>query len=126
LGFLLQGEDIEVQEANQENQILAIIGTFEQHRQNGQVGRALLGGTFNNVPSHPVLNHLRDYGFTDPFAGANITLSYTLNRTNYELARLDYLWIWEQSLPELGTGVIPTVASDHRGAWVEFEIRAGN
>jgi endonuclease/exonuclease/phosphatase family metal-dependent hydrolase len=126
LGFLLQGEDVESLEANQETQIRAIMGTINQHRESGQVGRAVLGGTFNNVPSSPNMILLTDYGFTDPFAGTNLVLSSTLNRSNQAPARVDYLWVWEQSLPEVGTGVIPTLYSDHRGAWVEFEISLGN
>lgn len=126
LGFLLQGEDVAALEDNQRTQILSIIGQFEQHREAGQVGRAILGGTFNNVPSSPILALLTDYGFTDPFAGTNLVLSSTFNRTLYEPARLDYLWVWEQSLPQVGTGVIPTLYSDHRGAWVEFEIVVRN
>lgn len=126
LGFLLLGEDVAALEDNQQTQILAIIGQFEQHRQAGQVGRAILGGTFNNVPSSPILETLTDYGFTDPFAGTNLVLSSTFNRTLYEPARLDYLLVWEQSLPQVGTGVIPTLYSDHRGAWVEFEISVRN
>ena len=126
---LLQGTGLEDLESNQRIQLQTILGTIEQHRVNdygGQLGRAILGGTFHNVPGSPVMDFLRNYGFNDPFAGTNLALTATLNRSNLGPARFDYLWVWAQSLPQLGTGVQPSSASDHRMAWVEFEIQLGN
>lgn len=129
LGLLLRGNDIVNQEDNQRIQLQTILGTIEQQRINdygGQLGRAILGGTLHNIPSSPVMDFLRNYGFNDPFAGTNLALTATFNRSNQDRARLDYLWVWAQSLPQLGTGVQPSNASDHRLAWVEFEIQLGN
>lgn len=129
LGWLLRGADLEDLESNQRTQLQTILGTIEQHRINdygGQLGRVIIGGTFHNVPSSPVMDFLRIYGFNDPFAGTNLELTATFNRSVQTPARLDYLWVWAQSLPQLGTGVQPSNASDHRLAWVEFEIQIGN
>jgi endonuclease/exonuclease/phosphatase (EEP) superfamily protein YafD len=129
LGLLLQQPDLADLEGNQRTQLQRILGTIEQHRINdygGQLGRTILGGTFHNVPVSPVMDSVRNYGFNDPFAGTNLALTATLNRSNLEPARFDYLWVWAQSLPEIGTGVIPSKASDHRLAYVEFEIQLGN
>jgi endonuclease/exonuclease/phosphatase (EEP) superfamily protein YafD len=129
LGLLLQGIGLEDLESNQRTQLQRILGTIEQHRVNdygGQLGRVILGGTFNNVPDSPVMDFLRNYGFNDPFAGTNLALTATWNRSNSAPARFDYLWVWAQSLPQLGTGVQPSNASDHRMAWVEFEVQIGN
>ena len=85
LGFLLQGEGLEDSEENQLTQLRTIIGVIDQHRINdygGQLGRTILGGTFHNVASSPLMDIVRNYGFNDPFAGTNLTLTATLNRSN--------------------------------------------
>lgn len=122
LGWLLQGEDLE---GNQRTQLQHILGWVEDHRINdygGQLGRTVLGGTFHNVPSSPLMDLLRNYGFNDPFAGTNLELTATFNRALQPSARFDYLWVWQQSLPQVGTGVIPSQTSDHRLAYIEVEI----
>lgn len=129
LGFLLQGEGLDNQEENQLNQLNAIISVIENHRINdygGQLGRTILGGTFHNVSTSPLMNIPRNYGFNDTFAGTNLTLTATLNRSNLAPSRMDYLWVWAQSLPQVGLGVTDSDASDHRMAWVAFQIQAGN
>ena len=125
LGWLLQSPNSDDLEANQRNQLLEILGWIEEQRINdygGQLGRTILGGTFHNVPSSPLMDLLRNYGFNDPFAGTNLALTATFTRSTYDPARFDYLWIWQQSLPEVGTGVIPSNTSDHRLAYVEVEV----
>ena len=126
LGLLLAGEDVEQQESNQRAQLNAILNTIESHIRNdygGQLGRALLGGTFHNVPDSPLLQTLYRSGFSDPFAGLNLDVAATFNRTGLPRARLDYLFLWGQTLPSSGSGVIASDASDHRLAFVEVQIR---
>ncbi|MGB7339868.1 MAG: hypothetical protein WBC91_13315 [Phototrophicaceae bacterium] len=130
LGFLLQGDDgLGNLEENQLTQLRTIVGVIDEHRVNdygGQLGRAILGGTFHNVASSPLMNTVRNYGFNDPFAGTNLILTSTLNRSNLDPARIDFLWVWQQSLPQLGVNVVESTASDHRMAYVAFQIRADN
>ena len=131
LGFLLQGEGFTVaeQEENQLTQLRTIVGVIDSHRINdygGQLGRTILGGTFHNVASSPLMNTLRNYGFNDPFAGTNLSLTATFERTNFDPARLDFLWVWAQSLPQEGVNVVDSNASDHRMAYVSFQVRTGN
>lgn len=127
LGLLLQGNSIEEQESNQTQQLNVILETIELHIQQdygGQLGRALLGGTFHNVPDSPLLQSLTRTGFSDPFAGSNPDLSYTLVRSDRK-ARIDYLWLWSPGLSSTGNGVISSDASDHRLAFVGVQIRRG-
>ena len=129
LGFLLQGEGLTEQEENQLTQLRTIVGVIDSHRINdygGQLGRTILGGTFHNVASSPLMNTLRNYGFNDPFAGTNLSLTATFERTNFDPARMDFLWVWAQSLPQEGVNVVDSNASDHRMAYVSFQIRTGN
>ena len=128
LGLLLQGDNLDDQERNQRTQIRAILGIIETHVENdygGTLGRALLGGTFHNVPDSPLLQTLRRTGFFDPFAGLNLELSATLERVDRR-ARVDYIWLWGQTLQSVGTGIIRSDASDHRMAFVEVQISSDN
>lgn len=125
LGFLLAGETQEEQERNQRQQLTEILNTIERHiRQDygGQLGRTILGGTFHNIPDSPLIDTLRTTGFVDPFAGANPTIATTLRRVDRN-ARIDFLWLWRQSLSATGNNVIDTAASDHRLAVVGVRIR---
>ncbi len=125
LGLLLQAESIEEQEANQRTQLNFILRTIEAHIRNdygGQLGRAILGGTFHNVPDSPLIDVVRQTGFNDPFAGSNIELTTTLLRADRS-GRVDYLWLWAQTLPAIGNNVIDSRASDHRMAVVGVQIR---
>ncbi|MGB1287097.1 MAG: endonuclease/exonuclease/phosphatase family protein, partial [Aggregatilineales bacterium] len=125
LGFLLSGDEIEDQESNQRQQLDLIFATIEQHIERdygGQLGRALLAGTFNNVPDSPLMQYLASTGFNDPFADANPILSNTLV-TAQRQGRIDYLWLWEQSLRSTGSGVIDSNASEHRMAFVGIQLR---
>ncbi|MCS6834996.1 MAG: endonuclease/exonuclease/phosphatase family protein [Anaerolineae bacterium] len=128
LGLLLVGESIEAQEANQRAQLnaaLAVIATHIERDYNGRLGRTILGGTFNNVPDSPLLRTLEQTGFVDPFAGANLALAATVVRGE-QRARLDYLWLWSESLRSSGSGVIASAASNHHLAFVGVEIRRGS
>lgn len=132
LGLLLQGSEQSTQEDNQQQQlsrILDIIANHVETQYGGQLGRAILGGTFHNVPSSPLIQRLYATSFIDPFAGTNLTLSATLRRSNLPLARYDYLWLWSQTLQPTGTNVMKDkpehAASDHRMAVVEVVIRSG-
>lgn len=124
LGVLLAGDTIEEQEAGQRaqlNAILAIIRTHIETDYGGQLGRTILGGTFNNIPDSPLLQILRNTGFVDPFAGAPRERSDTLIRIDRS-ARVDYLWIWRETLTPLGYNVVrDNAASDHRLAFVGLE-----
>ncbi len=126
LGFLLQGNSVEDQESNQRDQLSKILATIEEHIKTdyrGQLGRAILGGTFNNVPDSPLLQKLAVTGFLDPFAGSNLELSATLVRVDRK-ARFDYLWVWRLGLTPIGSNVMmDSAASDHRLAFVAVQIR---
>jgi endonuclease/exonuclease/phosphatase family metal-dependent hydrolase len=123
LGFLLEtadGRTIEQQEQDQGrqlNELFAIIGT---HYPDGNLGRMVIGGTFNNVPDSPLIDQMRKAGFSDPFAGLPLELSATLWRTGLPHVRFDYLWT--RSMLPLGAVVMDTSASDHRMAVIEALI----
>lgn len=128
LGFLLEGSSIEEQERNQRAQLEAIFRIIAEHittDYGGQLGRTILGGTFHNVPSAPVMQRLAASGFVDPFAGASLENSATLVRLD-QRARIDYLWLWSTTLISTGNGVINSTASDHRLAFVGIQIRRGD
>jgi endonuclease/exonuclease/phosphatase family metal-dependent hydrolase len=132
LGVLLQSEAQSTQEDNQQQQLSTILDIIANHvetQYGGQLGRAILGGTFHNVPSSPLIQRLYTTSFIDPFAGTNLTLSATLRRANLPPARYDYLWLWSQTLQPTGTNVMKDkpehAASDHRMAVVEVVIRSG-
>jgi len=124
LGVLLAGDTIEEQEAGQRAQLEAILSIIRTHIEtdyNGQLGRTILGGTFNNVPDSPLLQILRSTGFVDPFAGAPRERSDTLIRIDRS-ARVSYLWIWRETLTPIGYNVIrDNAASDHRLAFIGVE-----
>lgn len=114
LGLLLRGPGLQTLEANQQLQLESILDTIAFHIQTdyqGQLGRALLGGTFHNVPGSEIMQQLRDSGFIDPHAGSDES---TLQRSNLPPARYDYLWLWSQTLQPVGTNIIASDASDHR------------
>lgn len=123
LSFLLEtgdGQTIEQQEQDQQQQLNEIFAIISAHYPDGNLGRVVLGGTFNNIPSSQLYSQMRAAGFTDPFAGLPIELSATFVRTTYPPTRLDYLWL--RSLDSIQAGVIDTNASDHRMAVVEVQI----
>lgn len=123
LGFLLEsgGErSIQDQEQDQQKQLNEIFTIISAQHPDGNLGRIVVGGTFNNIPSSILSDQMRIGGFDDPFAGLPPQLSATFVRTNYPLTRLDYIWL--RSLGKLGANVVDNRASDHLMAVVEVQI----
>jgi endonuclease/exonuclease/phosphatase (EEP) superfamily protein YafD len=121
LGVLLTGAD-EREQQRQLDQIFAIIDDHIMTEYDGELGRTVLGGTFNNVPSSPLMMTLDATLFYDAFAGSDANQSATLVRTDVE-ARVDYLWLWGRTLPSIGNGIIDSPASDHRLVFVEVSLQ---
>src|SRR5690606_7608786 len=87
LGLLLAAEEgptLEEQEQDQAQQLNEIFTIITADHPTGNFGRLVLGGTFNNVPTSPLIQQMRDAGFRDPFAGQPAVRSYTLDRTNLQ------------------------------------------
>ncbi|MEO0563894.1 MAG: endonuclease/exonuclease/phosphatase family protein, partial [Chloroflexota bacterium] len=81
LGLLVAGEDIDTQEQDQQRQLDQVIAIIGQHHPDRQLGRTILGGTFNNVPDSDLIRSVDARGFSDPFAGSSVERSATLTRT---------------------------------------------
>ncbi len=123
LGLLLASPDgpaIDEQEQDQQQQLDEIFTIITADHPTGNFGRLVLGGTFNNTPTSPLIQKMRDAGFRDPFAGQPAVRSYTLDRTNLQ-ARVDYLWL-RPPLQEISAGVMDGRGSDHRMAVIELQI----
>ncbi|MAS33327.1 MAG: hypothetical protein CL610_04935 [Anaerolineaceae bacterium] len=123
LGLLLtspNGPTIEEQEQDQQQQLSEIFQIITADHPTGNFQRLVLGGTFNNTPTSPLIQRMRDAGFRDPFAGQPPIRSYTLDRTNLQ-ARVDYLWL-RPPLQELSAGVMEDMGSDHRMPVIELQI----
>jgi len=108
----LGAEALADQQQDQQRQLNELFGTYVQQACNINLGYAVIGGTFHNVPDSPLAQGLRNAGFTDPFAGLPLELSATFVRAGQPRARFDYLWMC--NLPSLGAGVMDSAASDHR------------
>lgn len=125
LEFLLDtgdGRSINDQEQEQQRQLNEVFTILANHYPDGNPGRMLLGGTFNNIPDSVIGDELRAAGFTDPFAGLPNELSATLWRTGYPRVRLDYLWVWRRSILPVGANTVSSPASDHRLGVIEVAI----
>ena len=123
LGLLLatpDGPTLEEQEQDQQVQLNEIFTIITADHPTGNFGRLVVGGTFNNTPTSPLIQQMRDAGFRDPFAGQPPARSYTLDRANLQ-ARVDYLWL-RQPLQEISAGVMENRGSDHRMAVIELQI----
>ena len=123
LGLLLAepGSDaLQQEQQDQQQQLNEIFGIISADHPNGNFGRLVLGGTFNNTPVSPLIQQMRDAGFRDTFAGQPALRSFTLHRTNLE-ARIDYLWL-RPPLQEISAGVMETAASDHQMPVIELQI----
>ncbi len=126
LEFLLEtgdGRSIAQQEQEQQRQLNEIFAILSSRHPDGNLGRTVIGGTFNNIPASPLADQMRAAGFIDPFAGQPPELTATLWRTGYPRVQLDYLWVWRRSVLPVGANTIDTSASDHRMAVIETIIR---
>jgi len=127
LGLLLEtpsGPTLEEQEQDQERQLNEAFSIISTDHPGGNLGRIVIGGTFNNTPTSPLIQKMRDIGFVDPLAGLPLEISGTLWRTGLR-ARLDYLWI-RPPLLATRAGVIDSQASDHRMVVIELQISRAN
>jgi endonuclease/exonuclease/phosphatase family metal-dependent hydrolase len=123
LGLLLEapGErTISEQEQDQQRQLNEIFGLIASQYPDRQYGRMIIGGTFNNIPDSPLIDQMWRNSFSDPFAGAPIERSATVQRIGLR-TRLDYIWT-RAPLLSLGTGIIESNVSDHRLVFVEVQI----
>jgi endonuclease/exonuclease/phosphatase family metal-dependent hydrolase len=109
-------------ERDQQQQLNTVFETLIGRTCDAQLGRAVLGGTFHNVPDSPLIAALRSAGFSDPFAGLPLERAATFVRFAQPRARFDYLWLC--NLPSEGVGVLSdSSASDHRIAYVGVRLR---
>jgi endonuclease/exonuclease/phosphatase family metal-dependent hydrolase len=115
------GRSIEEQEQDQQQQLNEIFAYVAANNPNRDLGRTILGGTFNNIPDSPLGDQMRAAGFVDPFAGQPTEVSATFWRTGYPRVQFDYLWIWrgQQVLLTIGANTIDSSTSDHRMAVIE-------
>lgn len=107
-------------EASQQNQLSQIFSIISAHHPDGQLGRTVFGGTFNNIPDSDLIQRMRDNGFVDHFGDGTLEQTATFWRTG-ERARLDYLWTVRMTV--IGRNVIDTHASDHRMATIGVQLR---
>lgn len=123
LGVLLEGVGgtLDVQEQDQQRQLSEILAWMLTHgggNLNG-IGRYVLGGTFNNVPSSDLVTTLtRIPGLNDPFADENPVNATTFRQVGRS-ARFDYLLT---NMLALGRLVLETDASDHRLAVIGVSV----
>ena len=129
------GQSAGVLEQDQQNQLLQIFRIISAQHTDGVLGRTVFGGTFNNVPDSDLISLISDNGFVDCVtADSPVELSATFRRVN-ALARLDYLWLWQNTLGG-GQTCVPAVIddpvsgeiitwhpSDHRMAIIEVPLR---
>jgi endonuclease/exonuclease/phosphatase (EEP) superfamily protein YafD len=106
-------------EQAQLQQLSEVFALISLHHPNGQLGKTVIGGTFNNTPESPLLQRMRENGYIDPFTGLPIEISVTLRRLN-QSARIDYLWL--RNLPQLSAAVSIDQASDHGIVIVEVIV----
>jgi endonuclease/exonuclease/phosphatase family metal-dependent hydrolase len=124
LGVLLEGVGggtVGQQEQDQRRQLEEILRIVNSHGQNNLtgVGRVVLGGTFNNVPSSDLVQRILSLNWvSDPFSDQPVATSNTFVQTGRR-ARLDYLFT---NLLALGAVVVDTPASDHRMAVVGLSL----
>jgi hypothetical protein len=118
LGVLTASEadDLSAQQQDQQLQYNELLTWVATHFPEGIRERAIIGGTFHNVPDSPLAQSMRAAGFEDPFAGLPIELSATLWRYDVARVRFDYLWL--RNLGRLEAGIIALAdvsqPSDHR------------
>lgn len=128
LGVLTEGfggGTIAQQEQDQYQQLFGAEGVFALLNAHSggsnnlsNLGRFVLGGTFNNIPSSDLILEVRQRGLTDPFEEQPAATSHTFVQTNRQ-ARLDYLFT---NMLAIGAIVVDTAASDHRMAVVGLSL----
>lgn len=106
---------VEEQQQDQQRQLNQIFAEELQGACSLDLGRAVVGGTMNNVPDSPLMQQMKAAGFSDPFAGLPLEIGATFVRQGQPKARFDYLWLC--NLPSSGVGVLDSAASDHRIAY---------
>ncbi len=119
-GGLVSVADLERGQQEQLSQIFALVNIHIA--QDGGIGRRIIGGTFNNIPSSDIIRSMTRSGFTDYLADDTPETTVTFIRTGVR-ARLDYLWAWESDIfvvseltvvfPDTDRVIIPRRASDH-------------
>ncbi len=100
------------QEQDQQQQLDEIFAAFVRQPCSAALGRTVIGGTIHNVPDSPLVEQMKNAGFSDPFAGLPLELSATFVRAGLPAARFDYLWTC--NLPSRGAIVLTDSPSDHR------------
>lgn len=124
LGVLLEGTgggSLDAQEQDQQRQLAEILSLMLSHGGGSlnTLGRFVLGGTFNNVPSSDLVGTLtRIPGVVDPFADENPINAATFRQIGRS-ARLDYVFT---NMLALGRLVLDSAASDHRLAVVGLNV----
>ncbi|MBK8136352.1 MAG: endonuclease/exonuclease/phosphatase family protein [Anaerolineae bacterium] len=122
LGVLLEvaGGSISQQEQDQSRQLDGLLGIMSDHGGGrlGSIGRLVVGGTFNNIPSSDLIQRMRQTGLSDPFEEQPQENSKTFVQTGRS-ARYDYLFT---NMLALGAIVVDSTASDHRLAVIGLSI----
>jgi endonuclease/exonuclease/phosphatase family metal-dependent hydrolase len=114
------------------NQLMQIFGIIiAHHSPSGQLGRTIIGGTFNNVPDSDLVDLMIANDFTDYFSGMPLERSATFRRTD-AVARLDYLWATMSGnfrgldgfvVDPVNAGFLAAHPSDHRMAVVLIQVQ---
>lgn len=120
--------ELEQSQQQQLTEVLVAINTFADD----DIGRTVLGGTFNNIPSSDIILTLTEtVGFVDHFSDLPPALAVTFQRTGVA-ARLDYLWttqvrgfqvVESAVINDLGREVLARQASDHLIAVIALDLR---
>jgi hypothetical protein len=105
-------QSVEEQEQDQQRQLNEIFAVYIRQACSAAIGRTVIGGTIHNVPDSPLVEQMKNAGFSDPFAGQPLELAATFVRAGFPPARFDYLWTC--NLPSIGAITLPESASIHR------------
>jgi endonuclease/exonuclease/phosphatase family metal-dependent hydrolase len=82
---------------------------------------ATFGGDFNAEPGSPVVQAVEQAGFVDPFITLGIDPPPLTDPAIQPIKRIDYVWM--RGLTPIEAWVPDSLASDHRMAVVEVEMR---
>ncbi len=86
----------------------------------GGLSPATFGGDFNATPDSPVVEAVRQAGFTDPFLQLGIDPPPPTDPAINPQERIDYLWL--RQVTPLQAWVSESLASDHRMVVVEVNL----